>query len=776
MGYILCGYINVITKKIKNILDVKGMFQMNQAEIEQKDALKRLHIKIGGMQCSFCVETIKKAYKRIDGVSDVGVNLSHEEALITYNPYKISETKIKDVLRSLGFVVKDPTKLHEFEQERSELHQQQRQLFVAAIITFISLILMSLMWLGIRQSWFPILMLVLTLIMIFVVGRQILKMAYASLRRGILNQHVLMEFGAFGGLLGGLVGFFVQPWPIADFMGAAIFITTYHILSGYVSSVVRIRSSQAIKKLMALQPNTARIIKGNNEEEVPIERVKVGDLVLVKPGESIPIDGVVVKGEASVDQSLITGEPLPVFKGVGDEVIGGAIVKQGTLFIKVTRVGTESFLSQVIRAVQEARTLKPGILLLVEKILKVFVPGVLFFAGLAFVIWTIGTMIVVGEPNFRRAIFSTLAVLVMGYPCALGMATPLAMIRGGGIAAEKGILMRSGEAFQIFKDVKTIVFDKTGTITIGKPQVVKVFPLNDFDEQTIVRVAAAAEFSSEHPLAGAIVSYAKKTGVLGLNEVPKFSNFKNYTGRGVEAIIDSKKILVGSFRFLKEKNIDVTPVEDMIVEGNAQGWTLVGVAGENQLIGIIAFSDTIRPEAKRVVQRFKEIGITSVMVTGDRQQTAQAIAQAVGIDEIKAEMLPQQKAQYIRTLQKKGIRVAMIGDGINDAPALMQADIGIAIGSGVDIAIEAADIILTTSNLEAIIDAFYISKKSYRKTQQNVFLAFAFNGLGIPLATLGLLHPIAAMIAMVASVTTILVNSFAGRFLPKSVLTKGIKT
>jgi heavy metal translocating P-type ATPase len=728
----------------------------------QKLPGEKLQIKIGGMQCSFCVESIRKACNRMDGVIEVGVSISHEEALVQYDPKKVTATQLQDTIRSLGYAVRDPDKVRTFEEEEAEVRQHRNRLLVAAGVTIISLGFMGLVWAGLGQPWFKWVMLSLTLSMIFGVGWPILKMAWASLRRGILNQHVLMEFAAFGGLSGGAIGFFTQPWPMSDFMGAAIFVTAYHILSGYVSILVRARSSQAIKKLMALQPPLARVIQDGIEEEVPIEEVQPGDLVRIRPGESIPVDGAVVEGFSGVDQSLVTGESIPIEKTLGDEVIGGSMNQTGALLVRVTRVGEESFLQQVARSIQEARALKPGIMQVVEHVLKVFVPGVLIAAGLAFTIWTLGAWVVTGEPNFTRAIFATLAVLVMGYPCALGMATPLAMIRGGGIAAQKGILMRSGEAFQVFKDVKKVVLDKTGTITLGKPRVVEVVPLLGLEAQRIVAVAAAAEMASEHPLARAIVDRAEEEAIA----LPEGADFQASPGRGVRATVDSEIVLVGSPRFLEEEGIALTSASQQMEALEGQGQTVVAIAIDGELAGLIAIADTLKEDSKEAIQRMRAAGLEPVMITGDNWRTARSIASQVGIDEVLAEVLPDQKAEQVRQLQKQGYRVAMVGDGINDAPALMQADVGIAIGAGTDIAIESSDVILVGDRLGGVVDAYHIGKSSFRKTVQNISLAFAFNGIGVPAAVTGLVHPVFAMIAMAASVTAVLLNSFGGRLLP----------
>jgi len=734
----------------------------NTITSDQEKNLEKLQVKIGGMQCSFCTQTIKKALLHMSGVQDVSVSLAHEEALIQYNPLFITPIKINDTLNSLGFKVRDPTKVRSFEEEEQEMQQERNRLLLAVSITFISLSLMTLMWLGFQFFWMPWIMLALALFTMFGPGGYIKRLAMASLKRGILNQHVLLEFAAFAGLFGGIYGFFIQPWPMADFFAVAVFVTSYHILSGYVSLLVRTKSSQAIKKLMALQPAMARIVvDDDNEKDIPIENVKPGDMVRVRSGESIPIDGIIVKGKSSVDQSLVTGESMPIMKTKGDEVIGGSINQQGSLIIKVTKVGKESFLYKIAQHIQEARALKPGIVLLVEKVLKYFVRVVLFAAGLAFLIWTLGSWFILGEPDFVRAIFATLAVLVMGYPCALGMATPLAIIRGGGVAAQKGILMRSGEAFQVFKDVNKIVFDKTGTLTIGNPQIIKIIPFESYNINELISLAASIEIGSNHPLAHAIVDYALKNGVK-LEEVNKF---QEVIGQGVRGLIQDDLIIVGNSRLMKESNIDSPDLIKNINELENQGLTVVRVAKNQKSIGLIAIGDSLKRDARETIEQLYKLGLDPIMITGDNQKVAEVIAKNLGIKEFYAEVLPQDKSAKIRELQSEGYKVAMVGDGINDAPALMQADIGIAIGTGTDIAIESADIILVGENLKDVIDAYYIGKSSYSKTVQNVTLAFSFNAIGVTLGVAGVVHPVWAMVAMALSVTTILLNSFSHKLL-----------
>jgi Cu+-exporting ATPase len=734
-----------------------------------KRGAEKLQLKIGGMSCSFCVASLTKAMERTEGVHRATVNLAHEETLIEYDPSKASPQQLKRLILDLGYTVRDPKKVRTFEEERTELDSERNNLLIAAAFTAATLIMMILMWLGggfhpESVPLLPMLMPFLALGTVFGPGWHILLMAWASLRRGILNQHVLLEFGASAGLVGGFLGYFSPSFPVADFFAVSVFITTYHLLSGYVSLRVRTRSSQAVRKLLSLAPPTALLVRDGREEEVPIGQVRPGDVVRVRPGQSIPVDGEVAEGTSGVNESLVTGEAIPREKKSGDEVIGGSINQTGTLLIRVTKVGEESFLQQVAKSVEEARALKPGILVLVDRILAIYVPTVLGAAALAILIWTLGAWAITGSANWTRAIFAMLAVLVMGYPCALGMASPLAMIRGGGMAAERGVLMRSAEAFQVLKDVRKVVLDKTGTITRGQPQLTELIPLSGVTREEALRLGAAVESSSEHPLARAVVAAAQGQGIT----IPAATDFQAVPGRGVRATVEGRHVLVGKPQFLDAEGADLSPARDRIVAMRARGETVVGVAAEGKLVGLIAIADPIKPDARETVRRLREAGIEPVMLTGDNRTTARAVAEQVGITEYRAEVLPQDKAAVVRELQGQGYRIAMVGDGINDAPALMQADVGIAIGAGTDIAIESADVVLIGQRLGAVLDAYEIGKSSYGKTVQNLMLAFAFNGIGVPLAISGLLRPVWAMVAMIASVTAILTNSFAGRLAPRA--------
>jgi heavy metal translocating P-type ATPase len=725
-------------------------------------ALEKLQVKIGGMACSFCVETIKKGLGRTDGVAEVNVSLAHEEALITYDLSRVTATTLTDTLRSLGYTVRDPNKIRTFEDEEAELAHERDRLIIAGAAAWIGFMVMLIMWVGRHHPlahWF---MAALAITMVFGPGLYILTMAWASARRRILNQHVLMEISAFGGLVGGAIGLVNPIFKSYEFFGVSVFVAAYHILGGYTSLLVRTRASQAVKKLLSLRPPTARVVRGGAETKIPIAEVRKGDVVRVRPGEQVPVDGVVVEGASAVNESLVTGEPLPREKLPGHEVIGGSVNQSGTLLVRVTRVGEESFLEQVARHIQEARALKPGILLLLDRILKYFVPSVLTVAVLAFAFWTLGAGLLWGVPDWERGVLAALAVLVMGYPCALGMATPLAMIRGGGEAARQGILMRSAASFQAYKDVSVVVLDKTGTITHGEPRVVEVVPAHGFTVESLLALAASAEQVSEHPLAQAVVKAAEMKGL----QLERVEDFDAVAGKGVRARVAGKPVLVGTLRFLEESGIETGLAQPVAKrEERAQTVILAGIDG--RAAGFIALADTVKPDAAEAVARFRAAGIEPVMITGDNERTALAVAEQVGITSVMAQVLPPDKAALVREFQRQGKRVAMVGDGINDAPALMQADVGIAIGAGTDIAIESADVVLVGERLTAAVDAYHIARRTYGKTVQNLALAFSFNGIGVPLATTGLVMPVWAMIAMAASVTTVLLNSFWGRLIPQ---------
>ena len=769
---------------------------------------RKIRARIGGLHCSLCTGTSEKALGRMPGVDKVAVSLTHEQALVEYDPAVARPEKLLQTLRDIGYTISDPRKLRAFEEEERDLVREARRFVLAVVLSvaaipiiadpavgwigflpalvclslggFVFLVLrssglwtaigaaggltamaLSLLYLNLQgylTDAAPWLAGALAVALIFGVGRHILYMAFQALRRGILNQHVLLEIGAFAGMAGGIIGLFLDrpSYPTAAFFAVSVMVGTYHIFSEWLSLIVKTRSSQAVKRLLDLQPETARVMRGTQEVEVPIEDVRASDLVRIRPGERIPADGTVVGGRSGVDQSLVTGESVPVEKAEGDSVIGGSINGTGTLLVKITAVGEGSFLNQVIRHVEDARALKPGLLHLVDRVLRVYTPAVLVVAAIAVISWLVGSWLTTGQVDVERAVFAGLSVLVMGYPCAVGISAPLSIVRGAGQAAERGILMRTGEAFQGFRLVKQIVFDKTGTLTEGRP-VVREIEAVEVSEAELLAIAAAAEASSEHPLAQAVIKAAFEHGATP----PDVVSFEAFPGKGVVARIDTGDILVGSPRFLADRDIDLTHLHKSIEALEAAGRTVIAVARDRRALGALALGDTLRPDAIATVATLRKAGLKTILVTGDNSRAAQRVARDAGIDEVHAGVLPQDKAGIVRGLQAIA-RVAMVGDGINDAPALMQADIGIAMGAGTDIAIEAADIIILSNRLAALPEGRDISRRSYGKMVQNVTLAFLFNGAGIPLAATGLIHPVWAMVAMAVSVTAIFFNSLWG--------------
>lgn len=769
---------------------------------------RKIRARIGGLHCSLCTGTIEKALGRMPGVDKVAVSLTHEQALVEYDPAVARPEEFLQTLRDIGYTISDPRKLRPFEEEEQDLVHEARRFVLAVVLSvasipiiadqsvgwigflpalvclslgafvflvlrstglwvatasFIGLAVMALTLLYLNLHGYlvtaaPWLTGALALVLVFGVGRHILHMAFQALRRGILNQHVLLEIGAFAGIAGGIIGLILNrpDYPTAPFFAVSVMVGTYHIFSEWLSLIVKTRSSQAVKRLLDLQPETARVLRNGEETELPIEEVRINDRVRIRPGDRIPADGTVVSGRSGVDQSLVTGESIPVEKDEGDSVIGGSINGTGTLLIRVTAIGQGSFLSQVIRHVEDARALKPGLLHLVDRVLRIYTPSVLMIAALAVVGWLLGSWLAAGQLDVERAVFAGLSVLVMGYPCAVGISAPLSIVRGAGQAAENGILMRTGEAFQGFRLVGKIVLDKTGTLTEGRP-VVREIESADTNAQELLAIAAAAEASSEHPLAQAVLTAAFERGVTP----PEVDSFEALPGKGVIALIGGSEVLIGSPRFLSQRGVAIGAFGLRIEQLEALGRTVIGVARGGSALGIIALGDTIRPNAPRSIASLRKADVMPILVTGDNERAARWVARELGIEEVHAGILPQDKAAIVRGLQSDA-RVAMVGDGINDAPALMQADVGIAMGGGTDIAIESADIIILSNRLEALPIAREISRRSYGKMVQNVTLAFLFNGIGIPLAATGLIHPVWAMVAMAVSVTAIFINSLWG--------------
>ncbi|TFH86252.1 cation-translocating P-type ATPase [Billgrantia azerbaijanica] len=767
--------------------------------------VRRVRAHIGGLHCSLCTGTIERALGQKPGVRRVAVSLTHEQALVEYDTRETSAEALMGTLQSIGYTLSDPRKVAPYERQERELVRERNRFLVAlttslaaiglivdggsvwtlglSTLVYVSLVLFGYAVLrgqgvatalggsallavgglglfalragGILAGHEAELVALLAVTMVFAVARQMLVMAYQALRRGILNQHVLVEVGAFAGLIGGGIGLTLRPdgYPTAAFFAVSVMVLTYHLFSEWLSLIVKTRSSQSVRRLLDLQPETAHVVTERGERDLPVARVESGMRVRIRPGERIPVDGEVLAGDSTVDQSLVTGEPLPIEKAPGDAVVGGAINGSGTLLVRVTTTGEASFLQQVVRSLEDARALKPGLLHLVDRVLRIYTPTVLIVSALALVFWMSAPLLWGAAPDLERAVFAALTVLVMGYPCAVGISAPLSIVRGAGEAAEHGVLMRTGEAFQALRRVATVVFDKTGTLTEGRPAVRGVMGIDD-DEGTLLSLAAAVEAASEHPLGRAVVEAALARDLA----IPDVSEFRAHSGRGVTARLDGEAVHVGSPAFVADQGIDLAPVSAAIERAERQGQTVIVAARGERLLGTIALGDGLRADAAETVRRLHELGIHSVLITGDNERTARHTAKLVGIATVHAGVLPERKAELLRDLQRQS-RVAMVGDGINDAPALMQADVGIAMGSGTDIAIDAADIIILNSRVASVVTAWQISRRGYRKMLQNVSLAFLFNGIGIPLAATGLIYPVWAMVAMAASVTTIFINS-----------------
>lgn len=770
---------------------------------------KRIRARIGGLHCSLCTGTIEKALRRMPGVDTVAVSLTHEQALVEYDPAVARPDELLGTLRDIGYTISDPRKVRAYEEEEQDLVRESRRFVIAVVLSIAAIPLIAdpfnrwygflpaliclslgamvylvlkpqgarlaaasagglavmaggLLYLNLAghiTAAIPWIVGALAIVLVFGVGRHILHMAVQALRRGILNQHVLLEIGAFAGIAGGIIGLVFRPagYPTADFFAVTVMVATYHIFSEWLSLIVKTRSSQAVKRLLDLQPETAKVERDGREVELAMAEVRIGDRVRIRPGERIPVDGTVLSGRSSVDQALVTGEPVPVERRIGDAVIGGSINGTGTLLVEVTAVGAESFLQRVVSLVEDARALKPGLLHLVDQVLRVYTPTVLVLAALAAIGWLAGTWLATGTADIERAVFAGLSVLVMGYPCAVGISAPLSIVRGAGEAADNGILMRTGEAFQAFRLVKQIVLDKTGTLTEGRPTVREIETVGVRQEE-LLAVAAAAEAASEHPLAQAVIAAAFAAGATP----PEVDDFEAVPGKGIVARIDGSQVLVGSPAFLGEHGTDLALLSSAIDTLEGKGRTVLVVARDGLALGLLGIGDELRADAAQAVAALKARGLNTILVTGDNERAARRIASAVGIEEVHAGVLPDGKAAIARALQGRGM-VAMVGDGINDAPALMQADVGIAMGGGTDIAIESADIIILSNRLAALPIARDISARSYRKMVQNVTLAFMFNGIGIPIAATGLIDPIWAMMAMAVSVTAIFINSLGER-------------
>ena len=633
--------------------------------------------------------------------------------------------------------------------EDKEVKIWKNKLIIAWIITIPIILLMYLpMILGImlfEENIKSIVLLVLAFPVIFIVGFQTLKSGFRGFTNFYFNMDSLIALGTVVAYLTGIEHLFFE---IQDYSGISAMIMTIFITGKYIEAKARGKAGQEIRKLLELGAKNARILKGNKEIEIPISEVKINDVLIVKPGEKIPTDGVIIKGESSVDELMVTGESLPVDKAKGDNVIGATINQDGVLYVKATKIGSDTFLAHIIELVEEAQGSKVPIQRLADKITNIFVPSVLILSSLTFIGWTI-------FGNINSAIGNAIAVLVISCPCALGLATPIALTVGSGMGAKRGILIRKGEAIQTMKNVKVIIFDKTGTITKGKPEITNIETAKGIKEKDLIEISASLEKLSEHPLSKAIVNYAN------LKNYKSVKNFKILRGRGIEGNISGKNYLIGNRRLMQEKKIDFKAFTNKIEEYEGEGKTTMIISKEKKVIGIIGVADAIKEDSEKALQYLHNKGYFTIIITGDNEKTANAIAKQAGINKVISNVLPEDKSEKVKELQSKrgGTFVAFVGDGINDAPALKQANVGIAMGTGTDIAIESGDIVLTKGSLVGVVQAINLSKATFSKIKQNLFWAFAYNIIAIPLAVAGVLHPVVAEIAMALSSITVVTNA-----------------
>ena len=725
---------------------------------------------VKGMHCASCVLIIEKSLKNIEGVSGANVNLVTEKATVEYDSSKTTDDKLISAVANAGYKAFLKEEFKSEDHERAEKQKELNDLRTRVIIS---------LGLGLLVLWggFPALMdtapailknfwiqLILATPVQFWAGWVFYRAAIPALKHRTANMDTLVVIGttvAYG--YSAFVTAFpqvverigIEPMPYFD---VATIIIGLILLGRYFEAKAKAGTSEAIKKLIGLQAKTARIIKDNKEIDTPVSEVVIGDLIRVRPGEKIPVDGVIMEGDSSIDESMVTGESIPVDKTKGDIVVGATINKTGTFVFKATKVGSDTMLAQIIKLVQEAQGSKAPIQRLADLVSSYFVPIVIMLSIVTFVVWyNLGP-----APALLYAILNTVAVLIIACPCAMGLATPTAIMVGTGKGAEHGILIKDAESLEIAHKINMVIFDKTGTLTNGKPEVTDIIVTSEFSKNKILELAASLEKGSEHSLAESIISEAERQNISGII----IREFKAIPGYGVEGFADDKKILLGNKKLMEKENIEITIHELEINKLEEGGKTVMMLGFNNKLIGLIAVADTIKESAKRGIEALQKLGIESVLLTGDNERTARAIAQQVGITRILAEVLPEQKEDEVKKIQSEGKVVAMVGDGINDAPALAQANVGIAMGSGTDVAIEAADITLINKDLKSVAVAIQLSKRTMRTIKMNLFWAFGYNIILIPVAMGALypffgllLNPIFASVAMALSSISVVSNS-----------------
>ena len=737
---------------------------------------RQVRLTVPGMGSDHCAGIVRKTLERLDGIESIDTNIASHRVSVTVATDGPDGDALKSAVEGAGYDVaavqtdQADDADSDAEIEEAYLSQARKRLIIAAVPTTLIMILMMP-----HMFWQPIpgylaIIAVLAFPVVFLYGGIAThKSTWRSLKNGTFNMDVLISMGSLPPYLIGLVGF---VYPMTSFIEMAATIMTFHLLGRYLEALAKGRASQAIRRLMTLGAKTARVERDGEEVEVPVKELAIGDIMIVRPGDKIPTDGEVVEGESHLDESIATGESIPVYKSTGDSVIGATINKEGRLRVEATRVGGDTFLSQVVKLIDQAQGSRVPIQEFADRMTGRFVPAVLLIALASLIVWAVfpdalrpildwgATFLPWVNPEAATpilAILAAIAVLVIACPCALGLATPTALMVGSGIGAERGILIRSGEAIQTFKDVKVMVLDKTGTITRGEPKLTDAVAAEGVEESRLLTLAASVENASEHPIARAIVEGAKERDVTP-SEV---SEFRSTGARGVSGKVGEETVLIGNRRLLEEEGVTgLEALDDAMAELEGKGRTVVIVAADGQALGLVAVADTLKEESIEAIRGMHDLGLHVVMITGDNERAARAVADEVGIDEVQAGVLPEGKVDAIRALQEKhGNHVAMVGDGINDAPALTQANVGIAIGAGADVAIEAADVTLVRGELTAVVDAMHLSRATYGKIVQNLIWASAYNVAAIPIAAIGLLHPMIGVIAMTASSLSVIGNS-----------------
>lgn len=736
-------------------------------------ATATIELPITGMTCAMCEKNVTRALNKPEGVLDVAVNLATEKATVTYLPGIVRRNDLIQAVENAGYGVIDTSTMDapedaEAQARQAEIDRQTRLVVIGTIFTVpltilsmsrhfmhqIPFIMDTFPWL-MNDIWLFIFGAMATPV-VTILGRQYIVGAYKSLRNGTANMDVLVAMGSLAAYIYGLIVLagmllgFSDVVGKADYFESAAVILTLITLGKLLEARAKGKTSDAIKKLMGLTPKTATVLRDGVEVQIAIDDVLPGDVIIVKPGERIPVDAIVNEGRSSVDEAMLTGESMPVNKAVGDEVIAGTINKQGRLVIEAQRVGRDTALAQIIRLVEQAQATKAPIQRIADRVSSYFVPMVIAFAAITFIGW-----LTIGQATFPQAVLNMIAVLVIACPCALGLATPTAIMVGTGRGAESGILFRNSESLEKTHALTAVLFDKTGTITKGEPAVTDVIPVDGVDERALLQWSATAESASEHPLADAIVQKAKSDNVI----LQSIDSFEAVSGRGIQATIEGQAVLVGSPRFITEQGVLTNILDNDIQRLQNNARTVVVIAVDGQLKGAIGIADTVKETSKQAIAALKTQGLQVAMITGDNEATAHAIAREVGIERVFANVLPADKANAVKELQDEGETVAMVGDGINDAPALAQSHVGFAIGTGTDIAMEASDVTLIRGDLNSVVTAIQLSKQTMRTIYQNLFWAFVYNIILIPVAMLGMLIPMFAAGAMAFSSIFVVSNS-----------------